>query len=51
MSLFLAPIHQVMYDKIHYTDDLATALAEKDPSTARALGEISPPSKKSPWRL
>lgn len=48
MSLFLAPIHQVMYDKIHYTDDLATALAEKDPSTARALEENFPSIEKEP---
>lgn len=48
MSLFLAPIHQVMYDKIHYTDDLAAALAEKDPSTARALEENFPSIEKEP---
>ena len=50
MSLFLAPIHQIMYDKIHYTDDLATALAKRDSATARALEENFPSIEKSPWR-
>lgn len=48
MSLFLAPIHQIMYDKIHYTDDLATALAKRDSATARALEENFPSIEKEP---
>lgn len=42
MSLFLAPIHQIMYDKIHYADALARAIAEKDEAIAASLEEQFP---------
>ncbi|MDD7362869.1 MAG: hypothetical protein SPI65_04825 [Peptoniphilus sp.] len=37
MSLFLAPIHQLMYDKIHYTDGIASAIADRDPAIRDSL--------------
>lgn len=42
MSLFLAPIHQLMYDKIHSTDDLATAIAREDEAIEKALKDKFP---------
>lgn len=39
MSLFLAPIHQLMYDKIHSTDSLASSIAKEDDAIEKALAE------------
>lgn len=39
MSLFLAPIHQLMYDKIHSTDSLASSIAKEDDAIEKALAK------------
>lgn len=48
MSLFLAPIHQLMYDKIHSTDSLASSIAKEDEAIEEALGEKFPSIENGP---
>ena len=48
MSLFLAPIHNIMYDKIHSTDSLAKAIAKEDDAIRRALEEKFPSIEDAP---
>lgn len=48
MSLFLAPIHQLMYDKIHSTDDLTMAIAREDEAIENALAENFPSIENGP---
>ena len=48
MSLFLAPIHQLMYDKIHSTDSLASSIAKEDDTIEKALGEKFPSIENGP---
>lgn len=48
MSLFLAPIHQLMYDKIHSTDSLASSIAKEDEAIEKALAEKFPSIENGP---
>ena len=48
MSLFLAPIHQLMYDKIHSTDSLASSIAKEDEAIEKALAEKFPAIENGP---
>ncbi len=48
MSLFLAPIHQLMYDKIHSTDSLASSIAKEDDTIEKALAEKFPSIEDAP---